>query len=72
MSELSNVAFASECPNCGVDRVQLEYARDELLQLLGAGAEIKAYCGNCDEHWPVSTEERADISRDLARNAKSG
>jgi hypothetical protein len=72
MSELSNVAFASECPNCGVERVQPEYARDELLQLLAAGAEIKAYCSNCDEHWSVSTEERADISRELARNAKRG
>ena len=72
MNEPPYVPFASECPHCGVERVQLEYARDELLQLLGAGAEIKAYCSNCDEHWCVSTEERADISRDLTPKGKRG
>jgi hypothetical protein len=57
--------FPSECPNCGVDRLQTGYAREELIQLLEAGAEIAAYCSSCDERWSVSTEERADLSRAL-------
>lgn len=61
------VAFLAECPNCGTDRVQPGFPPDELLQLLELGAEIMAYCGNCDEHWVVSTEERVDISRGLSK-----
>jgi hypothetical protein len=61
------VPFFAECPNCGTDRVQPGYPRDELQQLLDAGAEIMAYCTNCDEHWCVSTEERVDIARGLAK-----
>jgi hypothetical protein len=41
------------------------YTREELAHLLKAGAEIEAYCGSCDEHWPISVEERADIARGL-------
>jgi hypothetical protein len=55
--------FSAECPKCGHDRVQPGYAGDELAQLLRTGAEIEAYCSNCDEHWPISTEERADLAR---------
>ena len=65
---MSNSApFSSECPNCGQERVQPGYARDELIQLLASGAEIEAYCSSCDEHWPLSTEERADLDRTLSR-----
>jgi hypothetical protein len=63
------VPFFAECPNCGNDRVQPGYPRDELQQLLDAGAEIMAYCTNCDEHWAVSTEERVDIARGLSKPA---
>lgn len=59
--------FSSECPRCGHDRVQTAYTRDELVQLLQAGAEIEAYCASCDTYWPVSTEERADLARTLTR-----
>ncbi len=31
--------------------------------MLDTGAEIDAYCISCDEHWLISTEERADIAR---------
>ena len=64
---METVPFYAECPNCGSERVQPGIPRDELLQLLDSGAEIPAYCGNCDEHWTVSTEERVDIARSLAR-----
>jgi len=59
--------FSSECPKCQHERVQPAYARDELQQLLGSGAEIEAYCGNCDEYWSISVEERADLARSLQR-----
>ena len=62
------VSFFAECPNCGADRVQPGYPRDELQQLLDAGAEIMAYCTSCDEHWAVSTEERVDIARGLTKD----
>jgi hypothetical protein len=61
--------FPSECPKCGHDRVQTGYARDELEMLLQTGADIEAYCISCDQHWPISTEERADLARALARPA---
>lgn len=57
--------FTSECPRCAHERVQTGYASDELIQLLRAGAEIEAVCHNCDEQWPISVEERADLARAL-------
>jgi hypothetical protein len=55
--------FSSECPHCGHERMQGGYAGDELQQLLASGAEIEAYCSNCDESWFISVEERADLAR---------
>jgi hypothetical protein len=43
---------------------------EELREMLETGAEIDAYCISCDEHWLISTEERADIARDLERAGK--
>jgi redox-regulated HSP33 family molecular chaperone len=59
--------FSSECPNCGHERVLTGYSREELAQLLRSGADIEAYCSSCDEHWPISTEERADIAQALSK-----
>ena len=59
-------AFFSECPKCGHDRLLTGYTSGELTLLLSNGADIDAYCSACDEHWPISTEERADIARALA------
>ena len=58
--------FSSECPKCKHDRVQTGYSRDELIQLLHTAAAIEAYCISCDEQWPVSTEDRADLVRALS------
>jgi len=63
----TTMPFTSECPRCGHERVQPGHAREELAQLLGAGAEIEAYCSGCDQHWTISVEERADLARDLSR-----
>lgn len=57
--------FTAECPKCGHERVQTAYARDELVQLLRAGADIEASCYSCDESWAMSVEERADLARSL-------
>ena len=59
--------FSSECPKCGNERMQPGYSREELIELLREGSEIDAYCVSCDEHWQVSTEERADLVRALSR-----
>jgi hypothetical protein len=65
----SQAPFVSECPRCAHERVLTGYAADELVDLLASGAEIEAYCSSCDVHWPISTEERADLSRALSRRA---
>jgi redox-regulated HSP33 family molecular chaperone len=58
-------AFSAECPHCHQERLLSGFAREELLQLLRAGAEIEAYCSSCDQAWPLSGEERADLARAL-------
>jgi hypothetical protein len=62
--------FSSECPNCGQERLQTGLPREEVVQLLRAGAELEAYCASCDETWSVSVEERADLARALERKKK--
>jgi len=62
----SSPPLSSECPNCGQERVQPGYSREELVQLLASGADIEAYCSSCDEYWPISTEERADLEHVLS------
>ena len=46
--------------------MQPGYSREELVQLLASGADIEAYCSSCDEYWPISTEERADLEHVLS------
>jgi hypothetical protein len=65
---IDQAPFSSECPKCGNDRLLTGYAREELMELLQAGAEIEAYCIGCDAHWPISTEERADLALALSRS----
>ena len=60
--------FTAECPKCLCERLQTGYAREELIQLLQAGADIEAYCSSCDETWTVSVEERADLASGLERS----
>jgi len=65
---MKKIPLSAECPKCGQERSQEDYERDELTQLLHTGAPIEAYCGSCDEHWELSTEERADLARALGRS----
>ncbi len=62
---MKKIPVSVECPKCGQERRQEDYDHEELAQLLRTGASIEAYCGNCDEHWELSTEERADLARAL-------
>ncbi len=64
---MSAMPFFSECPHCGQERPQTGYSREELDELIRSGAEIEAHCGNCDQYWPLSTEERADLARAVSR-----
>jgi redox-regulated HSP33 family molecular chaperone len=59
--------YSSECPKCGHERVQGGLSTEELREMLDTGAAIDACCVSCDEHWLISTDERADIARALER-----
>jgi hypothetical protein len=43
------------------------YPDDELIQLSRAGADVEAYCINCDEIRSISTDERAELVSALNR-----
>jgi hypothetical protein len=58
--------ISSECPHCHQERA-VTYTREELAELLRAGADIEVMCVSCDESWPLSTDERADVARGLER-----
>ena len=45
----------------------MTYSREELAELLQTGSDIEVWCMSCDEHWVLSTEERADAARGLER-----
>jgi hypothetical protein len=59
--------FSSQCPKCKHERLQDGYPDEELIQLLRAGADVEAYCINCDESWSISTDNRADLVSALNR-----
>jgi hypothetical protein len=64
---MSTIApISSECPKCHQERV-VTYPREELAELLRMGADIEVTCISCDETWPLSTDERADVARALER-----
>jgi hypothetical protein len=56
-------AFFSTCPRCKHARLQSGYERIELVESLGAGQAIDAYCLLCDVVWPISAQERFLIAR---------
>ena len=59
--------LSSECPTCGEDRV-VTYTREEVVEILREGGDIECYCVSCDSSWVLSTDERADILRELERS----
>ena len=63
MSETT--AFFSTCPSCKRPRLQNGYERIELVESLGVGQAIDAYCLQCDVLWPISAQERFLIARGI-------
>ena len=46
-------------------KLQNGYERIELVESLGAGQAIDAYCLQCDVVWPISAQERVLIARGI-------
>ena len=63
MSETT--AFFSTCPSCKHPRLQNGYERIELVESLGVGQAIDAYCLQCDVLWPISAQELFLIARGI-------
>jgi len=59
--------FMSLCPTCQDVRVQRGYTRRSLIRLLVGNHPIGAYCVICDHFWPISANERAELTRQLHR-----
>jgi len=59
-------AFFSTCPRCKQPRLQNGYEQ-ELMESLGAGEGIDAYCLSCDVVWPISPQERFLVARGITR-----
>ena len=57
----NRVLFAATCPQCRQQVLQHGYSRVVLFAYLDAEHEIEAYCGACDEFWPICAEERRGI-----------
>jgi hypothetical protein len=62
---LETTAFFSTCPRCKHPKLQNGYERIELVESLGAGQAIDAYCLQCDVVWPISAQERVLIARGI-------
>jgi hypothetical protein len=64
--------ISSNCSECGMERVQPGYSREELLQLLDAGAEIKRTAATVTRSGPFPSDRfhrrENHISRSLTRN----
>ena len=56
------IAFISSCPVCGHEQLQPYYTRRALSRLLVTGSMVDAYCGACDVVWPISTEEKVELT----------
>jgi hypothetical protein len=54
-------------PRCKQPRLQNGYERIEIIESLGAGQAIHAYCLQCDVVWPISAQERFLIARGSPR-----
>jgi hypothetical protein len=60
------VVFASPCPHCEREQVQDRFTVPDLMRLLYSGYAIEAYCGDCDEFWPVSLQKRVELGEVVA------
>jgi hypothetical protein len=59
---LDSVSFMSTCPNCKVMRPQRNYGFRTLVGFLVSNQQIEAHCAVCNEFWPMSANERAELA----------
>ena len=60
------IPFLATCPKCKHTCPQDEFSRAELLRLLNNHHPVLAYCGSCDDYWPISPFERSMVAEFLA------
>jgi len=66
-----SLRFMSTCPNCKDARFQQIYGFRALVTFLVHYQPIEAYCAVCDEFWPISADERAELAWLLLTNGDS-
>ena len=54
--------FMSPCPTCNEARFQHGYDFRALVTLLVSNLPIDAYCPVCNECWPITAGERAELA----------
>lgn len=57
-----SLGFMSTCPNCKEVRSQQIYGFRAVVRFLVDGLPIEAYCAVCNEFWPITANERAELA----------
>jgi hypothetical protein len=57
-----SLGFVSTCPNCKDARFQPGYSFHGLVTFLVSSQPIEAYCAVCNEFWPISANDRAELA----------
>ena len=59
---LDSVVFMSTCPNCKVMCPQQNYGFRTLVGCLVSNHPLEAHCAVCNEFWPITANERAELA----------
>ena len=57
-----SLGFMSTCPNCKEVRSQQIHGLRTLIRFLADNKPIEAYCAVCNEFWPITANERAELA----------
>ena len=57
-----SLRFMSTCPSCKDVRFQQIYGFRSLVTFLVQNQPIEAYCALCEEFWPITANERAELA----------
>ena len=60
------IVFVSICPRCKREQPQDALTIADVARLLNGGYPIEAYCGPCDEFWPISLQKRLELGEVVA------
>jgi len=63
-----SLRFMSTCPTCKDVRFQQGYGFRALVRFLVDNQPIEAYCAACNESWPITADERAELAWLLLTN----